>query len=230
MTQAQNTQIGSVGYTKGLSGGERKRLAFASEILTDPPLLICDEPTSGLDSYMAVSIVNLMRQLANKGKTILVTIHQPSSELFNLFDKLLLMSAGRVAFLGTPKQAIDFFNAQGAECPTNCNPCEFYVNVLSIAPSKEDECRRNCAKLCDAFAASDINRKIQSTIQSMRMDAKSSVRPGRGRKFTYQTSWLNQFAVLTRRSFLTSIREPMILRIKIIQSVVSSFTQKYSSI
>lgn len=108
--KCQNTIIGTPGRVKGLSGGERKRLAFASEALTDPPLLICDEPTSGLDSFMAASVVQVLKKLSQRGKTVILTIHQPSSELFELFDKILLMAEGRVAFLGTPSEAVDFFS------------------------------------------------------------------------------------------------------------------------
>lgn len=107
--KCQHTMIGIPGRVKGLSGGERKRLAFASEALTDPPLLLCDEPTSGLDSFMAHSVLQVLKGLANKGKTIILTIHQPSSEIFGLFDKILLMAEGRIAFLGTPKEANHFF-------------------------------------------------------------------------------------------------------------------------
>lgn len=94
---------------KGLSGGERKRLSFASEALTDPPLLLCDEPTSGLDSFIAMNVVQVLKNLAAKGKTVILTIHQPSSELFALFDKLVFMAEGRTAFFGTPDQAKTFF-------------------------------------------------------------------------------------------------------------------------
>lgn len=109
LKKCANTTIGSPGRVKGLSGGERKRLAFASEALTDPHLLLCDEPTSGLDSFMASSVLQVLKKLANKGKTIIITIHQPSSELFGLFDKILLIAEGRTAFLGSPTQATDFF-------------------------------------------------------------------------------------------------------------------------
>lgn len=71
--------------------------------------MFCDEPTSGLDSFMAQNVVTVLKSLAEKGKTIICTIHQPSSEVFSMFDKILLMAEGRVAFLGTPPQAIDFF-------------------------------------------------------------------------------------------------------------------------
>lgn len=115
---------------KGLSGGELKRLSFASEVLTDPPLMFCDEPTSGLDSFMAHQVVSVLKALTGKltsivsccrkysnllnifiarGKTIVATLHQPSSELFTLFDRILLMAEGRVAFMGTATQVCDFF-------------------------------------------------------------------------------------------------------------------------
>ncbi|CAG0879453.1 unnamed protein product [Darwinula stevensoni] len=79
------------------------------EVLTDPPLLFCDEPTSGLDSYMAQQVVSLMKSLAEKGKTVVSTIHQPSSEVFVMFDQILLLAEGRIAFLGQAHRAISFF-------------------------------------------------------------------------------------------------------------------------
>ncbi len=94
----------------GISGGERRRLAFASEIITNPGLLFCDEPTSGLDSFMAMSIVDCMKSLASQGKTIICTIHQPSSELFQKFDSLYLMAEGRLAYSGALEKAYDFFS------------------------------------------------------------------------------------------------------------------------
>lgn len=109
LTKCKNTVIGQPGRIKGLSGGEMKRLSFASEVLTDPPLMFCDEPTSGLDSFMAHQVVSVLKALAARGKTIVATLHQPSSELFALFDRILLMAEGRVAFMGTTSQACTFF-------------------------------------------------------------------------------------------------------------------------
>ena len=83
------------GLSKTISGGEMKRLSFASEILTDPPIIFADEPTSGLDSYLAMAVVNTLRDLAANGSTILCTIHQPSSEIFMNFDSLCLLSMVR---------------------------------------------------------------------------------------------------------------------------------------
>ena len=81
------------------------------QIVTDPPLLFCDEPTSGLDSYIAEKIVRIMRDLAsNQNKTIVCTIHQPSSQVFALFDDVVLLAEGQCAYLGTSKGALDFLD------------------------------------------------------------------------------------------------------------------------
>lgn len=71
--------------------------------------MFCDEPTSGLDSFMAQNVVSVLKSMALKGKTVVVTIHQPSSEVFAMFDKVLLLAEGRVAYLGTPYDACSFF-------------------------------------------------------------------------------------------------------------------------
>lgn len=86
-----------------------KRLSFASEILTDPPIIFADEPTSGLDSYLAMAVVNTLRDLAANGSTILCTIHQPSSEIFMNFDSLCLLSMVRSGFLGQIKIFVSVF-------------------------------------------------------------------------------------------------------------------------
>lgn len=84
---------------QGLSNGERKRLAIASELVTDPSIILLDEPTSGLDSFKALAICKLLRHLAHdKGKTVLATIHTPSSEAFFYFDKLILMMDGHIVY------------------------------------------------------------------------------------------------------------------------------------
>lgn len=85
---------------KTLSGGERKRTAIGVELITDPSLILLDEPTSGLDSFKAYQIVKLLKKLARNGKTVISTIHQPSSESFHLFDRLILMSDGHIVYQG----------------------------------------------------------------------------------------------------------------------------------
>ena len=130
---------------KGISGGEMRRLSFASEIITNPSILFCDEPTSGLDSFMAMAIVESMKDLAKTGKTIICTIHQPSSEIFEMFDKICFISEGRLAFLGSNSNATAFFDGIGFKCPATHNPADYYIKLLSIKPND----RENCLKILD---------------------------------------------------------------------------------
>ena len=110
LERCANNRIGEDDLTKVISGGEKKRLAFATELLTRPTILFCDEPTTGLDSYSAQQLVRTLQSLAHHGTTIMCTIHQPSSQLFAMFDQVLLLAEGRVAFLGTPSQSLEFFS------------------------------------------------------------------------------------------------------------------------
>jgi ABC-type multidrug transport system ATPase subunit len=94
---ASNTPVGSSMH-KTISGGERKRTSIGVELITDPSIILLDEPTSGLDSFKALSIVKILRDQAKKGKTIIATIHQPSSEAFQIFDRLILMADGLIVY------------------------------------------------------------------------------------------------------------------------------------
>ncbi|EDV34941.1 uncharacterized protein Dana_GF22478 [Drosophila ananassae] len=217
LSKCQNTIIGVPGRVKGLSGGERKRLAFASEALTDPPLLICDEPTSGLDSFTAHSVVQVLKKLSQKGKTVILTIHQPSSELFELFDKILLMAEGRVAFLGTPSEAVDFFSYVGAQCPTNYNPADFYVQVLAVVPGREIESRDRIAKICDNFAISKVARDMEQLLAT-----KNLTQPLEQREngYTYKATWFMQFRAVLWRSWLSVLKEPLLVKVRLIQTTM----------
>lgn len=100
LVHRKDTLIGSA-MRKSLSGGEKKRTAIGVELISDPQLVLLDEPTSGLDSFMAKSICKILRNLArNEGKTIISTLHQPSSEAYSYFDRLILMSDGNIVYQG----------------------------------------------------------------------------------------------------------------------------------
>ena len=88
------TVIGTPGLSKTISGGEMKRLSIASEILVDPPIIFADEPTSGLDSYLASAVCQTLKDLARNGTTVLCTIHQPSSEIFDIFGNFSVNPCG----------------------------------------------------------------------------------------------------------------------------------------
>lgn len=98
MSECADTVVGDT-LLKTISGGERKWTAIGVELITDPQILLLDEPTSGLDSFTAVKIVKILQNIARKhGKTICATIHQPSSQAFSFFDKLILMAEGSIVY------------------------------------------------------------------------------------------------------------------------------------
>jgi len=92
-----------------LSGGERKKVALAVQLINDPPILFCDEITTGLDSYSAAHIVNTLRRVAHSGKIVICTIHQPASGLFDQFQEVILLTNGRLAYQGSVSLVNNFF-------------------------------------------------------------------------------------------------------------------------
>jgi ABC-type multidrug transport system ATPase subunit len=97
-----NSFIGDA-FVRGLSGGEKRRVSIAVELLTRPGLLLLDEPTTGLDSTNAARVVDIMAALARAGVTVVMSIHQPRPDIFRLMDRVLLLSGdGQVGFLANP--------------------------------------------------------------------------------------------------------------------------------
>merc|ERR1719427_2077717 len=143
-----------------------KRLSFASEVLTNPPILFCDEPTSGLDSFMATSVMDMMMDLARQGRTVICTIHQPSSQIYAKFDRLLLLAEGRTAYLGNANTAAQFFDSVGFPCPMNYNPADHFVETLAIQPEREEESKRQIEVVTSAFQSSKHGRDLINEIRS----------------------------------------------------------------
>lgn len=115
---------------KGISGGQKKRTSVGVELVTSPTLLFLDEPTSGLDSTSATSLVNVLKQMASNGTTIMCTIHQPSSQIFLSLDQVIFLKAGRIFFSGTPAEISPHFSKMGMICPFNYNPSDFLMTIV----------------------------------------------------------------------------------------------------
>jgi len=218
LKKCADTIIGDPGTAKSISGGEMKRLAFAAEVLTNPPLMFCDEPTSGLDSFMAQNVVHVLKEMAAKGKVVISTIHQPSSEVFAMFDRILLMAEGRVAFLGSRDAAYEYFKTQGFECPYNFNPADFYILTLAIVPGLEEERKKRVEAICDQFDGSDEGTALMNSIAKTRTTYSEGEDIWAVTKTRYKASWWAQFRALMWRSTLTVLREPHLLKARFFQS------------
>ncbi|XP_028759017.1 ABC transporter G family member 15 [Neltuma alba] len=119
-------------HLRGISSGEKKRLSIGLEILTQPHVLLLDEPTSGLDSASAFYVIQTLCSIANDGKVVVCSIHQLSSELFNLFDDLLLLSSGETVYFGEAKMALKFFTDAGFPCPVRRNPSDHFLLCVNL--------------------------------------------------------------------------------------------------
>ena len=133
LTKCQNTKVGGALF-KGVSGGERKRTSIGVELITNPSLIFLDEPTTGLDSFTAYSVIETLKELALGGRTIITTIHQPSTDIYENFDRLILMAQGRIVFFNEARLAVDYFSKLGKDyiCPDWNNPADFFMDLLSI--------------------------------------------------------------------------------------------------
>ena len=225
LAKCEKTTIGVPGRVKGISGGEMKRLSFASEVLTDPPLMFCDEPTSGLDSFMAQNVVSVLKGMAEKGKTVVCTIHQPSSEVFSLFDKVLLMAEGRVAFLGAPDHACRFFSQLGAGCPSNYNPADFFIQLLAVVPTREESCRQTIGMVCDAFLRSEYGLKVQHDADAGNDLLAKPAHSWEEELYLvdtspYKASWWAQFRAVLWRSSLSVFKEPQLIKVRMLQTIM----------
>nr|CAD7264529.1 unnamed protein product [Timema shepardi] len=129
--------------TEALSGGQKKLLSIALELINNPPVFFLDEPTSGLDIVSAKQCLNVLHTLSRQGRTIVCTIHQPSASLFQLFDHVYVVSAGLCVYQGTTGGLVSFLSSVGLSCPVHYNPADYiielsgggkdYVKILSTA-------------------------------------------------------------------------------------------------
>eukprot|EP01082_Thalassiosira_pseudonana_P002987 g2424.t1 g2424 contig12:83459-85966(+) len=126
--ECAGTMIGG-SLVKGISGGERKRTSVGVELVTKPTLVFLDEPTSGLDSFSAMQVIKVLKKIAQAGCSVLFTIHQPSSDVFNSFDRLILLNRGMVMYQGSVNDCPNFFAQHNHTMPKNYNPADWIMSV-----------------------------------------------------------------------------------------------------
>jgi len=123
-------EAASSGLQRGISGGERKRTSIGCQLITDPALLFLDEPTTGLDSFAAEAVIRVLARQLQLGRTIIFTIHQPSTDVLKLFDQLLIIAQGRTIYMGPQNRALKYFKSVGLPCPADENPGDHFVEVI----------------------------------------------------------------------------------------------------
>jgi ABC-type multidrug transport system ATPase subunit len=155
LDQRKDLRVGSV-LDKTISGGQRKRLNIALELIREPAVLFLDEPTSGLSSRDSENVIDLLKELSLKGKLIFVVIHQPSSDIYKMFDKMVIMDTGGYpAYYGPPVEAVTYFKKSTHQVDSNRGQCETCGNV-----NPEQIFNIIEAKVVDEYGQPTSKRKI----------------------------------------------------------------------
>ncbi|KAJ1978286.1 hypothetical protein H4R34_003260 [Dimargaris verticillata] len=147
LTGVSDTYIGDA-MIRGVSGGERKRTAIGVELVTDPEFMFLDEATSGLDSNSAYHVCEVVKEVARqRNMGALMTIHQPNAKIFNLFDKVILLSKGQLVYYGPVDQALGYFASLGHHCGQYENPADFYLDLMTIDNATEQMSQETNARV-----------------------------------------------------------------------------------
>ncbi|KAI9982211.1 hypothetical protein PInf_008106 [Phytophthora infestans] len=213
LATCRHTLVGDI-FRKGLSGGQKRRLSIAIELLSNPSLLILDEPTSGLDSSATHNVMKFIVKLCAEGKTIVCTIHQPSSLVYDMFTNVVVLSAGETVYCGPRRQMIPHFASAGHDCPTYMNPAEYFISLVNT----DFEDHANVSKLMQSYAQSEIRKELSDRIESDRNTLQhlpDIEQPS--------PSAMRQFSVLMYRNTLNNIRNPGIYWIRLFMYFCLSF-------
>ncbi|KAL0831044.1 hypothetical protein ABMA28_001927 [Loxostege sticticalis] len=199
LSKAKNTA------TEKLSGGERKRLSIALELLNNPPVIFLDEPTTGLDDVASSTCVSLLKRVARGGRTVVCSLHTPSARLFAEFDHVYVVTDGRCAYQGTSGGVVPFLNELQLPCPTTYNPADFIIEVSSgeygphadrmVAAVENGRCQR-----WRDYAADEV---VYEDLELEQLNAGGVVEK---HSYKHGSTACEQFLVLLRRMLLQTVR------------------------
>ncbi|KAF9663408.1 hypothetical protein SADUNF_Sadunf17G0046700 [Salix dunnii] len=209
LQDVMDTRIGGWG-NKGLSGGQKRRVSICMEVLTRPKLLFLDEPTSGLDSAASYYVMKRMIDLARQDRmTIIASIHQPSSQVFQLFHNLCLLSSGRTVYFGRSDRAYKFFESNGFPCPSHQNPSDHYLHTINTDFDEDMDQVFHANKtteeaisfLVRSYKSSHTCQQIQRHVAEICSLDREELKKGS------QANFISQCLILTRRSFVNMYRD-----------------------
>lgn len=210
----RNSIVGDA-MRKGISGGQLKRLCIAVELVSLPDVIFLDEPTSGLDSSISLEVMSAVKNIIGPNKMCISTIHQPSPEVFELFDKLVLMCNGRLVYYGDTKECVAYFTRPqlGYKYQPGSNPAEFVIAVGGGSQFPEGQkTPRQPEELEAMFKTSKYYQPLNIT--RIRNSGPPEVYNNE------QTSFSTQFYMLLSRTWLAKVRDTTDLRAQLVKNVV----------
>nr|XP_022916465.1 ATP-binding cassette sub-family G member 4-like isoform X1 [Onthophagus taurus] len=191
--------------TENLSGGEKRRLSIALELISDPPIIFMDEPTSGLDEVSAKNTIDLLRSLSRDGKTIICTIHQPSNIIFNMLEHVYFINDGRCIYDGTVNGLVPFLDNILFPCPKNYNPADY---ILEMSQNNEEISLR-CNSMLTPY---QFDREKRGN--------KEIVSYGNLKSERRRIGFLKQTGVLLKRHFIQTKRRKLAMGINVAHHIL----------
>lgn len=205
------SRIGGVTDSRGLSGGEKKRVAIAEQLLRNPLVLYLDEPTSGLDAYNSQQVMSLLRSLCERrSMTIIASIHQPRSSIYSLFDQLCILDHGRTAYFGSATLATPYFAGLGFPLELGYNPPDFFIDVVL---GKENSAKNFPALFDESHAAKEMEACVDATLASAKVLSQKELS-------YYAASYPRQLFGLLNRWFYDTLRNPEAAMVNLLQAIV----------
>ncbi|XP_011701969.1 PREDICTED: ATP-binding cassette sub-family G member 1 [Wasmannia auropunctata] len=190
-----------------LSGGQKKRLSIALELIDNPPILFLDEPTTGLDSSSSLQCISVLQTLARSGRTVICTIHQPSAAIYQLFDYIYLVADGQCLYAGRPDNTVSYFKQQGFQCPQYHNPADY---ILEVANREYGDYNNQL------IAAAKKYCQREETPLKVRLMREASFYDEKTKLMMDPPSELTKFKILLYRGALIVYRDWTVSHIKII--------------
>ena len=218
LARCADTRVGG-GKVRGISGGERKRLAIACELLASPSLLFLDEPTSGLDSFSSLSVMGALKDLASRGHTVVASVHQPRGAIWDLFDDLVVLSEGGVPlYVGRACDAVAFFEAAaGVACPPHANPADWLLDIAAIDHSSDAAARESRARIAQLAKAWAMRGA-----QGAATGAHAAAAPTSSALLVPALPWWKQFNLLFQRAWRQVMRDKAAFTARLASSLSSA--------
>lgn len=227
LKECADTRIGNSQH-RGCSGGEKRRVSIGVQLLANPAVLFLDEPTTGLDATSAFQLVRTLKALAQKGRTIITTIHQPRSEIWNLFDNLIILSKGSPVYSGAISDCLPWFERQGFALPPFVNPAEFVIDITAVdnhTPDLEAETSVRVENLKTSWTEESMRAfgPLGGVVTQNRRHRHHRRNTNKGER----AGFLRQLRVLTDRTFKVTYRDPLGMTAAILEAVLMGVITGY---